>query len=407
MKVVFLSNFYPRCRRDYYLSRSKSGLASAADAHQYAIALGLNKVCDDFEIINSPSIFPYPIHFMDKSIPSEIIEENGLTINNVGSSTIMEYQFISRYKNIYKELKKVVGGAKDGVYIVVYAVNNSLMKAATMIKKQFDGVKLCLIVPDLPEDMYTHSGLVTKLLWSYRNIYFGSPAYYYKQFDTFVLLTKYMQDKIGCRDDQFIVSEGVYEEQSIKRGEHDENVEKFTIFYGGMLYEKFGIMNLLKAFSMINNPNIHLVLCGAGDCEEKIKGMATVNDRLHYLGVVPREVALEEQTKASLLVNPRFPNENPFTRYSFPSKTMEYLASGTPALIYQLDGIPSEYYDYCYTLDKNHVDPTSLVGKILEIYNMKQSDRINKANKAREFILKNKNADVAGRKIYDLLKRTF
>ena len=406
MKVVFLSNFYPRCRRDYYLSRSKSGLASAADAHQYAIALGLRDACEDFEIVNSPSIFPYPIHYMDKSIPSEIIEENGLVINNVGSSTIMEYQFVSRYKNVYAELEKIVRNTNDEVYIVVYAVNNSLMKAATKIKKAYKNVKLCLIVPDLPEDMQTHSGLVTKLLWGYRNLYFGSPSYYYAQFDSFVLLTKYMQEKIGCRDDQFIVSEGVYEEQTVKREAHSEDGVTFNIFYGGMLYEKFGIKNLLDAFSMINNPNIHLTLCGTGDCVDRIKEMAASDPRLHYLGVVPRDIALSEQTKASLLVNPRMPDGNPFTRYSFPSKTMEYLASGTPALIYQLDGIPSEYYDLCYTLDKNHLSPQDLVGKILCIYNDSLANRLELAKKARKYILENKNAQVAGQMIYDLLKRT-
>ncbi|MCM1372252.1 MAG: glycosyltransferase [Bacteroides sp.] len=406
MKVIFLSNFYPRCRRDHYLSRSKSGLASAADAHQYAIALGLRDMCDDFTIINSPSIFPYPMHYMDKSIPSEIIEENGLTINNVGASTLMEYQFISRYKNVYAELEKIVSKTPNKVYIVVYATNNSLMKAATKIKKAYKNVKLCLIVPDLPEDMQTNSGLVTKLLWSYRNLYFGTPAYYYAQFDSFVLLTKYMQEKIGCRDDQFIVSEGVYEEQTVKREAHSEDGKKFNIFYGGMLHEKFGINNLLDAFSMIGNPSIHLTLCGTGDCVERIKEMTASNPRLHYLGVVPRDVALAEQTKASLLVNPRMPDGNPFTRYSFPSKTMEYLASGTPALIYQLDGIPSEYYDLCYTLDKDHLTPQDLVRKILNIYNNSLSERLELANKARQFIIENKNAQIAGKQIFELLKRT-
>ena len=51
MKIIFLSHFYPRCRRDEYFSKSKVGLAAAADVHQYAIALGLNTICDDFEIV--------------------------------------------------------------------------------------------------------------------------------------------------------------------------------------------------------------------------------------------------------------------------------------------------------------------------------------------------------------------
>ena len=54
--------------------------------------------------------------------------------------------------------------------------------------------------------------------------------------------------------------------------------------------------------------------------------------------------------RATALINPRKPNSK-ITRFSFPSKNMEYLSSGTPMIGYKLDGIPSEYYDYFYTID--------------------------------------------------------
>ena len=63
--------------------------------------------------------------------------------------------------------------------------------------------------------------------------------------------------------------------------------------------------------------------------------------RIEFLGMLPRTDVLELQSKATILVNPRQPVGD-FTKYSFPSKTIEYMASGTPLLMYKLPGIPEE-----------------------------------------------------------------
>ena len=42
-----------------------------------------------------------------------------------------------------------------------------------------------------------------------------------------------------------------------------------------------------------------------------------------------------------------------FTKYSFPSKNMEYMVSGTPILTSKLPGMPKEYYDYVYLINDN------------------------------------------------------
>lgn len=405
MKIVFLSNFYPRTRRDLYLKRSKFGLASAADAHQYALALGLSTVCSNFSIINSPAIFPFPFRYKDITIPSEIIKESGLTINNVGFSTLFEYQFYSRYRNVYKSLRREIMSAKDVTYIIVYATNVSLLKAAVRIKSEFNNVKLNLIVPDLPEDM-ERSGILWNLQNYFRSCFFKTPKSYYKHFDSFVLLTEFMVEKIGCKSWQFVVNEGIYEEQVTKRKLHTEDLNCFTIFYGGTLHERFGVLNLVNAVHSLNKTNIKLQLCGYGDSVERIKDLSKIDKRIQYLGVVDRNDVLDYQSKASLLVNPRIPDGNPFTRYSFPSKTLEYLASGTPTLLYQLDGIPTEYYQYCYTLDKNHTSQSALVSKIEQIMSIPVKERLEMASAARKFVLEEKNQIKAANQILNLLYNT-
>ena len=60
------------------------------------------------------------------------------------------------------------------------------------------------------------------------------------------------------------------------------------------------------------------------------------------MGQVSLNEARALQKTADVLVNPRL-NEGEYTKYSFPSKTMEYLSTGRPVVCYKLDGIPDEY----------------------------------------------------------------
>ena len=404
MKVVFYSNFYPRCKRDYYLSRSRVGLASAADAHQYAIAQGLKSCCDSFEIINLPSVSHFPLRYKDISQQSELIEENGLLIHNIGICNIIFYQFLSCYYNSKKALKYIIEREKEITYVVVYATTLPFLRAATELRQEYANVRICLVVPDLPGEMAPNKfGGISRHI---SRLFFRSHDEYMTQFDSYVLLTESMKEKIGCTDSNYIVSEGVYDEGDSSRTVSDTQNEVFTIFYSGMLYRKFGVMNLVEAVHQMQSNKVRLVLCGYGESKDEIIRLSEIDKRIQYIGIITRNDALKYQSQADLLVNPRIPDNNSFTKYSFPSKNLEYLASGTPTLLYQLEGIPNEYYNYCYYLDKDHTDVKSLKRKIEEIMDIPYEDRKRKAIIAREFILNNKNPKKAGEAILKLLEST-
>ncbi len=404
MKLIYLTHFYPKSRIDYYLSNSRAGLAAAADAHQYAIALGLSEYADEIEIVNVPALFYFPLRYKKFRHKGEYIEENGLKIHNLSFNLMMEYTFISQYRHTKRKLLDIVKNTNDNIYIIVYGIKQQLMHAAVDVKNQFPNrIKLCEIIPDLPEDVNTHGNIVSSLISAVRNRFNRPSSEYFKYFDKYVFLTKYMQEVVGCKAESFIVSEGIYEEKVSKRIEHQENPSVFTIFYGGMLYEKFGIKNLVDAVHSIDNPSIRLQLCGFGDCADYIKELSQKDSRIQYLGVLARAEVLNLQSRASLLVNPRVPDGNPFTRYSFPSKTMEYFGSGTPTLLYQLEGIPEEYYNYCYSIDSEHVDSQSLSDKIIEIIDTPVKDRLALASSARNFVLNQKNYKIVGKQIFDFI----
>ncbi len=90
----------------------------------------------------------------------------------------------------------------------------------------------------------------------------------------------------------------------------------------------------------------------------------------------------------TLLVNPRSSAEE-LAKYSFPSKNMEYMASGTPILTTPLPGMPKEYYPFVYIFDDETVDGFE---KTLRMLLSKPKDQLHEfGRRAKEFVLTHKN----------------
>ena len=67
---------------------------------------------------------------------------------------------------------------------------------------------------------------------------------------------------------------------------------------------------------------------------------------------------------------------------------MEYMASGTPALMTRLPGMPEEYLEYVYILEDESID--GMAEKMKEILNLSKEENMEKGRKAKEYVLKKK-----------------
>src|SRR5699024_5783196 len=85
-----------------------------------------------------------------------------------------------------------------------------------------------------------------------------------------------------------------------------------------------------------------LWLVGSGDADNIVAEYALNDHRIKPLGFTTPDKILELQNQATVLVNPRL-NKHSYVRYSFPSKTVEYLATGKPVISHRLDCMGSEY----------------------------------------------------------------
>ena len=249
------------------------------------------------------------------------------------------------------------------------------------------GIPVLMIVTDIP-DMVRSSNRVRCI----NNWLFGLAS-------GFVFLTEQMNDRLNRKQKPYIVLEGHVDADSpeIRPKEKYEQINgKKIIIYAGSLRRKYGIQSLVEGFQKANIENSELWIYGDGDYREELEKKITTDLRIKYKGVRDNAEVVSEELKAALLVNPR-PTAPEYTKYSFPSKNMEYMVSGTPVLTTNLPGMPKEYQDYVYLIGTETSD--GIADALKTVFAESFTDRCSKAESARKFVLTEKNNVVQARKI--------
>ncbi|MET7424814.1 glycosyltransferase [Dactylosporangium sp. NPDC005555] len=116
----------------------------------------------------------------------------------------------------------------------------------------------------------------------------------------------------------------------------------FDIAYAGGLSRDYGVDRLVEAVRGMPDPGVRLLLFGRGPLDPWLRRQAAADPRIAAPEFVPRESLAERLRTARVLVNPR-PAGGDLARYGFPSKLLEYLATGVPVVTTALPCIPEAY----------------------------------------------------------------
>lgn len=282
--------------------------------------------------------------------------------------------------------------------VLIYSAYQPVSKSIVTLCKRY-GTKCCAIIPDLPRDMFNLSktGTVKKAA---SRLYVKAAEQVQGRFDGYIYLTQAMSEVINP-EKPFTVVEGIADTRLAADTVPEDKAPGFAVMYAGALHEKYGLKNLLDAFASLEREDAQLWLFGSGDLTQEIEARAAEDGRIRFFGRVSREQVLEYERKASVLVNVRDGGDE-FTKYSFPSKTIEYMLSGTPILMTPLPGVPEEYYEHMYRAADNRVETLRAA---LEALASKSAEELAAfgAN-ARRFVVEEKNARAQAGKILQFMK---
>lgn len=350
MDILCLMGLFPKEYEEKILTDSLFGVQNAANKLQWAIVRGLDEVNDKpVTICNSLYIGSYPKRYRSRIIPSfPFSHAPGANDVNVGFNNTAGIKILSRYIGVWKYLKKWVNdGSGDTKCVIAYAMTLPFVRLLSDAKCKFKNLKVCLVVPDLPEYMNV-SAMQTNITYRFlKNIEIKYLKHCLTKVNNYVFLTEEMKNWFDRKVD-YVVVEGICSSTDTEGAEKKSLFvdEKKHLVYTGGIKKEYGVLNLVSSFKMIDTDDWVLDLFGDGAHLGEAVNLAGNDARIVFHGSVSNSVAVQAQREADLLINPR-PNFE-FAKYSFPSKIMEYMVSGNPMLAYKLDGVPQEYDEFYF-----------------------------------------------------------
>jgi glycosyltransferase involved in cell wall biosynthesis len=283
--------------------------------------------------------------------------------------------------------------------IIIVDVLNVAVSTAAFFAARLSKVKICAIITDIPVMLMQMSNrnnfnFLGKLAVSISTKFLSSYDYY-------VILTEQMNNLANPKNKPYCIIEGLADD-SIKNKANSSSAKAADriILYAGSLYEKYGIKKLIEAFIRLKKPNIQLHIYGDGEMASEITDYSKKDLRIKFFGVVPNQIVVQKLQEATLLVNPRPSNEE-FTKYSFPSKNMEYMVSGTPLITTPLPGMPEEYHQYVYLFNDESIE--GFASTIKQILSLSTKELNEFGMRAKEFVLSKKSNIIQARKLIKML----
>lgn len=387
ISVLFIGNGYSDDKVSKFYRNSKRGYQFAAQTLQSCLMDGLCENGVDLYVQSKPSLSAFPFGYRNFIVRGNDFVRNCRVIGH--SIGFVNVPLLRNFYQWKKDVCEWHEKAKGKKVAIVYSLNMGEVKRALWVKEHYADVHIHVMIPDLPEYMGANR-LYTLLGFKKKHIRFINDTIGY--FDSYSMLTEHIANYFHIGDRPHVVIEGMFspvskDDEYVNAVKYEKEKGRIAFLYSGGLNGRYGIIDLVKAFAKTKNKDFELWLCGVGDSVDTIKKYAENDNRIKYYGALPHDKVLTLQRKAAFVVNPRHSNEA-FINYSFPSKTMEYMASGTPTLMCHLGCLPKEYEQYLLFFNDESIDGMS--GRLEQVATINRDELTLLGSDARKFILENK-----------------
>jgi glycosyltransferase involved in cell wall biosynthesis len=358
----------------------------AAQTHKFNWNLikGL-EACGEFDCtyISTRAVSDYPYY-------PKLVIRGQEWVTRVGGRTIRIHEIPFVNSSVLKLLTRFVTGLLYSVIryhrernkggVIVYSVHVPYMMIGYILSRLY-GIDYIAVWTDPPSVHHSRESWLKARL---RRIELRISLFLMKRVSKVVALTRYLAEDFAPGR-PYLVMEGIVDE-SESRTSRDPSRSRpklqTTIVYTGSLDARCGIENIVKAIRLLKRSDVLFDVYGCGDYEQELIRACSQDARIRYRGYVTSQEALRAQREADFLINARSPDDE-YTRYSFPSKTLEYLLSGTPLITTLLPGMPSEYRDYVLPIDDN--DPQTIAASLERAIALGEEQRRTLGYRAMEF----------------------
>lgn len=371
--IVFIGNYTDDATYKLITENNIRDLSQAARMFQRRL---INNLAEQDIQFNALSLIPTD----GKVKLPKIITD---TKTNISVVPIKNGGIFSNLKAMQQVYRFISGLSSREIIVLMYAVNPIAIIPLLRQKKKYN-LTLTTICPELPQYRRYRKSLRNVIKKSVFN-------YYNKRFDKYIVFAEAMKEYLP-KGRPCMLLEGFAPDQIQDSFIREKNIA----LYAGGLAEDNGIKMMIDAAHKSRLID-EFWICGVGDCLEYVK--ANTDERVRYLGRLTNEEVLCCEKEAKVLLNVRNP-KNQLTKFSFPSKILEYMAAGGVVVSSELPGIPSEYFEHIVPL--REYTSEELASVMDYIFSMDDADYLRKTKDTLCFVQK-KNAGQRCREILEFI----
>lgn len=221
---------------------------------------------------------------------------------------------LKKYITIKKSLTKFLMnqlktyGSKE-ILLVIDAMNLTLSSVGQKFAKKHH-IKTLGIISDNPNLIsnlpHRNKEMLLKLFGTY---------------DYYLCLNENLNELANKKNKPYLIVNGIYNKANTQ---NIKEKQKY-FFFGGALYEKYGVKTLIHAF-LNTGGDYRLLIAGDGPLKEYVVKKATRTRRITYLGTISQTSLQSYEDNSIANINPR-PLTKDFDAYCIPSKVIEYATS--------------------------------------------------------------------------------
>lgn len=326
-----------------------------------------SKLIKTLAINNSVSVISHrPL--TKSTFGKKVLEKGSIFEKNV--KFYYTFETTNSFFKVLKEKDSICETAKQAIddfisndfIIIVDPLRLNLVRAAKKIAKKYR-VKIVGMLTDNPLNLssgndFLHKHLIKEV----------------STFDGYLSLTQGLVNVFNSNVPSYIF-EGLVTEE-----EEDKKDPIFNYFYfGGSLYEKYGVKTLVDAFHE-SSVNKKLVVAGSGPLQKYIENLAQIDYRILFISQISKSKAFSYMRNSLANINPR-PLDKKLDSESVPSKLLEYLSVGIPTISTKYEKFYGAFKEDVTWIEGN--DKESLISALENFDVPKEEEYIKKAITAR------------------------
>lgn len=397
MNIIFVSTV---CSRKTYEEICKKRIRPSLDSSQKFFEMflsGLSKI----EGVHTDAISVRPIShstYPGRYIPAEKEHAGSVSYHYVPLRNLPVVRSVFAKRAVKKQLRALLKKYRDEETVIICdpLLLEGLLPTVKLGKRyRATTVGFLTDMPSFANDGDGHGKLKSML---YR-IYEKKTDKALPRLDKHIVLTEAMS--CVAKDKPWLLLDCFVDEEMLKDvvpARHEDELPH--VLYAGKLHREFGLALLEKAMTLVKTPCIFDIYGDGNHADALCKlGETQKNVRVH--GIVPLKEVLAQELSATLLVNPRT-SEGEFTKYSFPSKTAEYMLTGVPVVMFRLPGIGEEYTEYLNYPTEETAE--ALAAKIDEVLTREKASRETDGARAKKFISETRNNLAQAERVMNFIK---